>query len=117
MATPLERLRSPWGFFRVWALYGRAGPTREHGALHGERLAPWILLLVAALFQPLDRALLLHSARWDAEACRDYLSVLFILLEVMEREALPSSRCIRRYIRYFVHQEKIPRYLAYQQLY
>jgi len=47
--------------------YGRAGPAREHGALHGEQLlAAWILALVAPLVQPLDCALPLHSARWGA---------------------------------------------------
>ena len=44
--------------------YGRAGPAREHGALHGKQLfAPRILALLAPLVQPLDRALHLHSAR------------------------------------------------------
>jgi hypothetical protein len=51
---------------------GRAGPPREHGALHGEQLlAPWVLALVAPLVQPLDRALPLRSTRWHASTRRD----------------------------------------------
>ena len=51
---------------------GRAGPPREHGALHGEQLlTPWVLALVASLVQPLDCALPLRSARRGASARRD----------------------------------------------
>ena len=51
---------------------GRAGPSREHGALHGEQLlAPWVLALMAPLVQPLDCALPLRSTRRDASARRD----------------------------------------------
>lgn len=52
--------------------YGWDGPAREHGALHGKQLlTARLLALVASLVQPLDRALPLYPARWDASACGD----------------------------------------------
>jgi len=47
--------------------------------MHGKQLlSPRLLALVAPLVQPLDRALPLHSTRWDASARRDeYINLHF----------------------------------------
>lgn len=48
------------------------GPAGEYGTVHGKQLlSPRILALLAPLVQPLDRALPLHSTRWDASARGD----------------------------------------------